>query len=181
MVTDQLWFVSRQRRRGMSVSALRQLLPLWRFMKRSVKNKLVSLNELEEVAANTLTSEEAMYAAPGVVQQSVPCPRCKKRQYSGLKFEMKDGSVRSVGSGDDVSIGFVLAIRDSETSKLCDTTTMRIAFTRTDEGHNETSIILGLKPGENLPGHSPTRIVELNDEHEAKRGGGLKQIEEGDR
>src|SRR4051794_39180615 len=52
IVGDLLAWVARSRRRGLSVEAIKELLPLWRLMKKSVREKTIDVAQLELVARN---------------------------------------------------------------------------------------------------------------------------------
>ena len=75
LVVDQLNFVSRFRQRGMSVQGVKELLPLWRYMQRATRKHEVSLAEFERVARMSITTPEAWFAVPGVLQETLPCPQ----------------------------------------------------------------------------------------------------------
>jgi len=144
LVVDQLNFVSRFRQRGMSVQGVKELLPLWRYMQRATRKHEVSLAEFERVARMSITTPEAWFAVPGVLQETLPCPQCSHERLNGISFLMKDGSREVVGAEGTVSVGFIMGRLDEETGKATPWLPMRLAIPRDDEGFNATSVVLGI-------------------------------------
>jgi len=151
LVLEQLWFVKRYRSRGLSVKAVKELLPLWRYMKRAVRGHEISLDEFQYIARENVTQTEAWYAVPSVLQETLPCRTCDKENWRELRFRMKGGDVLPAAGNDTVTLGFVMASQDDETGKVKIVSRTRIAIARDDEGHNDSSIILGIPNGLELP------------------------------
>lgn len=159
LVQEQLNFVKRYRKRGLSVQSVKELLPLWRYMKRAIRDHEVSLSEFEYIARENVTQPEAWYAVPSVLQEALPCPKCKKEEWQDLKFRLKNGDELPAVGDDTVTIGFVMAKQDDD-GGVCTVSRMRLAVPRDDEGHNDTSIVLGVPNGIELPDelHQPEEV-----------------------
>src|ERR1700730_15161278 len=67
VVVDLMHWLLFMRNLGVSIDALRELLPVWKFLKRSLKGKSVDLAELELVARQHVSSPGALSAAPAAV------------------------------------------------------------------------------------------------------------------
>ncbi|HVX21411.1 MAG TPA: hypothetical protein VHB02_08685 [Acidimicrobiales bacterium] len=160
LVVRQLVFVSRFRKRGLSVQAIRELLPLWKYMQRALRDRELSLEEFQYVARESITVPEAWYAAPAVLQECLPCPFCLAEDYADLTIRLKDNTVCKVG--DQISIGFAMVGEDPETHKPEFKARTRIAVPQPDEGFNSSSIILGVPNGAELPSEPPHRPVAIS-------------------
>ena len=147
ITVDLLIFVTHFRHRGLSVNAIRELLPLWRYLRRAIREHEISLREFEYIARQTITLPEAWFAVPSVLMDVLPCPNCKRDQLIKIKFRLKDGSLQSVDGDDPVSIGFVMAQLDEKSGTAEPHYRMRIAIPRKDEGYNPSSIVLGIPNG----------------------------------
>jgi DNA-binding transcriptional MerR regulator len=143
IVVDLLTFISRSRSRGLSVQAIRELLPVWRYLRRAVRTREVSLAELEYIARQSVTLTEAVFAVPSMLQEALPCPFCQRDELDGIKFIAKDGRPLDA----PVTVGFVIAQTDEDTGRTVRRAVLRIAIPLGDEGDNPTSLILGIPNG----------------------------------
>lgn len=156
MVQEQLRFVIRWRDRGLSVSALRELLPVWRYMVRAVRQHEVDIALLESVAVDSVETEEALYALPAVILQTLPCPNCEGESLSEIKFRMKDGVVMSRGADDNISIGFVNIGIKGDFHPFA-----RVSIPHANEINDPSSIVLTLAPKKDgVP--TPQDMISLN-------------------
>jgi hypothetical protein len=165
----QLWFVLRCRDRGISVAAVRELIPVWRYLLRAVRDREVVIGELERVASEHLTMSEAVYALPNVVSSQLPCARCSPDELSAIKFRMKDGTVVSRGNGDKVTIGFANTATDCD---LKDFT--RLAIPDVDEENDPSTVVLHVPPlelqaVENMEEPSPRQLQPGSDNSQDPR------------
>jgi DNA-binding transcriptional MerR regulator len=147
---DQLDFVIRFRRRGISVNAIKELLPLWRYLFRTRRTQEISISEFEFLARQSITLPEAWWAVPGMLMDALPCPNCQQDKFAQIKVILKDGGVQSVNGDDPVSIGFVMATLDPDTNTATPHHPIRFALPRPDEGYNSSSVILGVPNGVQL-------------------------------
>lgn len=147
IAVDQLEFVIRFRRRGMSVNAIKELLPLWRYLFRARITHEISISEFEFLARQSIALPEAWWAVPGMLMDALPCPNCQQDKFAQMKFILKDGSVQSVNGDDPVSIGFVVATLDADTNTATPHHPIRYALPKPDEGYNTSSVILGVPNG----------------------------------
>lgn len=73
VVEDLILWIYAARKAGTSVAAIKELLPVWKFLKRSAKSKELNLAELELVAHRCLESWEAILGLPMLVLFALPC------------------------------------------------------------------------------------------------------------
>jgi hypothetical protein len=139
----QLWFVLKSRERGLSVAAVRELIPVWRYLLRAVRNREMVVGELERIASEHLTMTEAVYALPSVVSSALPCPHCRAEELSAIKFIMKDGTVASRDNGDKVTIGFANTATDCDVKDFT-----RLAIPDADEENDPSTVVLHVPPQE---------------------------------
>jgi len=150
IVVDLVLFITRFRRRGLSVTAIKELLPTWRYLRRALRENEVSLAEFEYIARQTITLQEAWFTVPAVLMDVLPCPNCDRRALAGVRFRLKDGSVRPVDGPSPVSIGFVMAQLDEKSGTAVPHHPLRLAIPRPDEGYNTSSVVLGVANGIDL-------------------------------
>jgi DNA-binding transcriptional MerR regulator len=153
IVVDLVLFITRFRRRGLSVTAIKELLPTWRYLRRALREHEISLAEFEYIARQTITLQEAWFAVPSLLMDALPCPNCGAGQLDEVRFRLKDGSVQPVDGDDAVSVGFVMAQLDDESGTAKAHYRVRLAIPRPDEGYNTSSVILGVTNG--IPLHQP--------------------------
>lgn len=141
---DQLKFVLRWRSRGTSVTAIKELLPVWRFMTSAVRRHEVDLAELEDLVQQTVHSDQALHTLPNVIQDALPCPNCKSGELSDIKFRFKDDTVRSRGANDDVS--FAVLFEETDGDGECTSMMIaRITLPRIDEAHDPSTMVIRRK------------------------------------
>jgi DNA-binding transcriptional MerR regulator len=155
VVVEQLSFVKRWRGRGLSVTAVKELLPIWRYMQRARRDREVSLSEFEYIARASITLPEAWFAAPMVLQEALPCPNCDNPPLSEMKFLMKDGERKCVTDLETVSLGFVMFTEDEETRRVGKIVSMRLALPGLNEETNPSTVILGIPNGIDVPVDHP--------------------------
>jgi DNA-binding transcriptional MerR regulator len=108
-ITEELLrFILKARGRGLSVQAIREVLPVWRFLKAACRDGRLSLLEFEYLARQHAQSEEAAWAMPAVLTDVLPCPSCSADDLERIEFIDKQGNVMDHTPG--VSIGFALAL-----------------------------------------------------------------------
>ena len=105
VVVDLMHWLLFMRNLGVSIDALRELLPVWKFLKRSLKGKSVDLAELELVARQHVSSPGALSAAPAAVSYVLNClcDCCRPK----VKLINRAGEVTTLD--EVISIGFAIA------------------------------------------------------------------------
>jgi DNA-binding transcriptional MerR regulator len=177
IVCDLLSFVLRLRRQGLPVNGIRELLPIWRFLRRAVhRDHQISLAEFELIARRTITLPEAWFAVPGVLMSALPCPVHDSADLCALTILLKDGTSQAVSDEGAVSIGFCIAIEDEETHTAKPYAQTRLAIPQKNEGFNSSSIVLGIPMGVPLEQHDEDE-QELSAETSAN--GSMERIEKG--
>ena len=140
IVKRQLGFVMDLREKGVPVSVIKELLPVWRFMLGARREGVVDIGELESTAVASVQSEAAAMLVPVVIQQELPCPGCRPDELSELKFRYKDDTMHSRGANDDVSMGVLLEEVDGDGE--CRTMYFaRLTLPRTDEENDPSTIV----------------------------------------
>lgn len=150
IVAEMAEWVIRSRQRGLSIDAIRELLPVWKHLVLSRTRGEVSLAELEYQARSKVSSVEANYAIPGLVSDVLGC-LC-----AGCKAEMVwlDKAGLALEPQGDITLGFTLAELDEITGVA-----RRVAWTQlvlpgmgeTPEADGPTTIVLGIPVGMPLP------------------------------
>jgi DNA-binding transcriptional MerR regulator len=143
IVIDLVTFISLSRIRGLSLQAIRELLPVWRYLQRAVRAKEILLGELEYVSRQHVSAPEAVFAIPSMIREMLPCPYCSGDELRDIKFLDKNGDVLAT---QPVTIGFVMAQQD-ETGRAEPVAMMRIALPLSDEADNPSTLILGVPNG----------------------------------
>jgi DNA-binding transcriptional MerR regulator len=105
VVVELMHWLLYMRNLGVSIDALRELLPVWKFLKRSLKGKSVDLAELELVARQHVSSPGALSAAPAAVSfvLNCVCACCRPT----VKLINRAGEVTTMD--EVISIGFAIA------------------------------------------------------------------------
>lgn len=144
---------------GVSIEALKELLPVWKFLVRAQRDEVLDIGELEQVARQHVTSYEASLGVPRVVSyvlMRASCPTCRGK----IRVVYKDGTERSLNDAD-ATIGFAIArTLTDDAEDTSDTATgtpqwwasARITLSIPNNYSTDpTTIILGVKPNEALP------------------------------
>jgi DNA-binding transcriptional MerR regulator len=114
IVIDVLEFVANARERGLSVEAVKELLPLWRLLRRGVRDRRIDLVEMEYVARQHVRKPEAIYSVPWVLQWLLPCPVHHADHLQEIAFTFKDGSEHNSADTDPLMLGFLIERQDEE-------------------------------------------------------------------
>lgn len=157
IVVDLLGWVLRCKAGGLSVDAIRELLPVWKYLVHARKEQRIDLGELEYIARQHVATLEGSYAIPPVVSDVLHdlCRKCR----ANVVLVFKDGAERAL-SEPSATVGFAIAQRGGEGAD--DVGAKWIARTRLtlggdvgDAANDPTTVILGLRPGEALPPEQP--------------------------
>jgi DNA-binding transcriptional MerR regulator len=157
IVVDLLEWVLRAKEGGLSVEAIRELLPVWKYLVRARKDGRIDLSELEYIARQRVTTIEGSYAVPAVLADVLYdlCRECRAK----LILVLKDGTERKAGD-KSLTVGFAIARRADEESgetkpKWVARTRISLARDSTDAADDPTTVILGLRPNEAIPPDPP--------------------------
>jgi DNA-binding transcriptional MerR regulator len=154
IVVSLLEWVVAARDAGVSIDALKELLPVWKFLIRAYNDKSLDIGELEYVARQHVTSLEGSMVVPRLVTWVMTercCPECQV----GVDIVYKDGTTKPISSVD-ATIGFAIArtpTDDEEESNV----PRWYASTRLSLGHQRkfatdpTTVLLGVKPNAEIP------------------------------
>ncbi len=165
IVVDLLKWVLRARDGGLTVEAIRELLPVWKLLTRARRDKRLDLGELEYVARQHVTTTEGSMAMPAVVSDVLrTCPDCQGCTPADIVVVMKDGVEQSLDA-IGTTLGFAIARHVEVESENGDSPEMRavwLARTRItlatgvnqDLRADPTTVILGVRPNEKLPDDS---------------------------
>jgi DNA-binding transcriptional MerR regulator len=152
VVVELLTWILRARDVGASIEALKELLPVWKFLIRARSSGELILGELEYVARQHVTSVEGSLGVVRVVADVMGhrCPRCQK----DMVIVLKNGERRPMNS-PETTVGFAIArsFEDEDGASTPDwfaATRVSLAFTDSHSS-DPTTVILGVKPNEALP------------------------------
>lgn len=160
VVVELLTWILRARAVGTSMDALKELLPVWKFLIQARSARRLDLAELEYVARQHVASIEGSLAVVQTVIDVMAdcCADCRSK----IRIITKDGADMEMNSPHS-TIGFAIARTFEDDDHI--TTLQWYASTRISlaapEGHiaDSSTVILGLKPNEALP-PDPERAVE---------------------
>ncbi|WP_019072976.1 MerR family transcriptional regulator [Streptomyces hokutonensis] len=153
VVVDLLTWVLRARDGGVPIEALKELLPVWKFLVAARNARRLDLGELEYVARQHVSSTEGSLAVARVVidVMTCVCPDCQPDMMvvdkHGREMKMDDTTL---------TIGFAVA-RMAEVGEDAEPTprwfaTTRVSLARTrPRASDPTTVVLGIKPNEALP------------------------------
>ncbi|MBF6422723.1 hypothetical protein IU436_29335 [Nocardia farcinica] len=153
------WIVA-ARDAGVSLDALKELLPVWKYLMRVHKEGVLNVAELEIVARQHVTSVEGSIGVPRVVSWVMGecCPDCRTK----VEIVYKNGD-RKVLSDPEATIGFAIARTPVEEDvDEGDSAPRWYASTRLSLGHRRdfstdpTTVILGLPLNAKLPEDEPS-------------------------
>jgi DNA-binding transcriptional MerR regulator len=158
IVVQLLAWILRAKEGGLSVEAIRELLPVWKYLVRARNDGRIDLSELEYIARQHVATIEGSYAIPAVVADVLHdsvCSKCRAK----LVLALKDGTERALND-PSTTIGFAIARRGDEESGQTEAKWVgvtRIALAGLGDGiaKDPTTVILGLRPNEAVPPDSP--------------------------
>jgi DNA-binding transcriptional MerR regulator len=154
IVVELMEWVLHAREEGASIEALRELLPVWKFLVRARIAHELNLGELEYIARQHVSSVEGSISVPRVVSDVMMrhiCPDCRGE----VTVIYKDGS-RKPMSDATATVGFAIVRTPAEGTEV-DNTPQWYASTRLSLAHprnystDPTTVILGVKPNAALP------------------------------
>jgi hypothetical protein len=151
LVVELVLWVSVARSSGLSVEAIRELIPLWKYMVRARREGRVDLMEFEYLARQHVVSLEAGFAVPWLFRWALPCPIHEPDEIASFKFFDKNGHPVSHSLRSPLSVGFVIAEQDEESGDVVRHASMRMTLPLREDGTEPTSVILGIPNGVELP------------------------------
>ncbi len=165
IVVDLLKWVLRAREGGLTVDAIRELLPVWKFLTRARRDKRLDLGELEYIARQHVRTTEGSMAMPVLVSHVLTtCPDCLGCIPANVVVVMKDGTEQNL-EDTSTTLGFAIA-RQVEIGptddKPVESRSVWLARTRItlatgankDLREDPTTVILGVGPNDPLPDDS---------------------------
>jgi DNA-binding transcriptional MerR regulator len=172
VVVELLSWILTARDRGVPIEAIKELIPVWRYLVRARRERLMSLTELEYIARQHVTSLEGIIAVPMLVGDVLMgyCPPCR----SDIKIIRKDGTEKSIDD-TETTVGFAFAHRSQnedgeESTRWVGQTHVTFAFVH-DLRNDPTTVLLGVRPNEEFPEIQPgTHWGDHLAAHEKKGG-----------
>jgi DNA-binding transcriptional MerR regulator len=156
------WISDARDDRGLSVDAVRELLPLWRLLQRGIRDQRIDLAEVQLVARQHVRKREAAYSVPWVVQWTLPCPIHEVNEMRELTFVFKDGSEHTMEDIDPLGLGFVIQREDEDAECAKPVAWMRIDLTPVDSADPSVVVL-------SLPQNGPT-LDDKSDSDEVSQG-----------
>ncbi|MFD0278540.1 hypothetical protein ACFVHB_32160 [Kitasatospora sp. NPDC127111] len=152
IVVELVTWILRARDGGAPIEALKELLPVWKFLVRARIARELALSELEYVARQHVTSLEGSLAVARVVTDVMACycPKCQ----GDMVIVAKNGDRMRMGDPKS-TVGFAVArmLDDEDTGpnpRWYASTRVSLAATY-GYSSDPTTVILGLKPNDALP------------------------------
>jgi DNA-binding transcriptional MerR regulator len=110
IVCELLRWIVRSRGHGLSIEAIKELVPLWQLLACGRRNGCIDLAEVEYIARERVTLPEANRAVPLLVTDMVNdlCGLCRQKTL----WVLKDGNTVVSTDHDPLTLGFVLAELD---------------------------------------------------------------------
>ncbi|WP_207007732.1 hypothetical protein [Nocardioides aromaticivorans] len=153
VVEELLAFILWARDGGVPIESMKELLPVWKLLVRSRREKTLDVQELEYVARQRLATMEAVMAVPEMVAFVFSRYVCKKCSDS-FEIVYKDGEVRSL-QDPSATVGFAIArqVAEAEDEPAAPRwiASTRISLGGAGDYQGPTTVVLGLKPNEPLP------------------------------
>lgn len=149
IVTELLWWVTSAREQGLSIKAIKELIPVWRYLVDACHRKELSLTEFEFMARQHVTMPEAMFAIPMLLLATMPCPSCQGEHLAETKLIDKDNTGVLLDGAVQVTVDFVVAQRDEDgTVRRLARMPVPLSVPREDPAYR---VVLGLPVGVELP------------------------------
>ena len=152
IVVDLLTWILRARDGGLPIEALKELLPVWKFLVRARSGSELDLGELEYVARQHVTSTEALMNVARLVIDVMAgcCHKCR----NGITIVKKDGTTMRMGDATS-TVGFAVVRHfddgESEPAPRWFATARVSLATAERPSLDPTTVIIGLKPNEKPP------------------------------
>lgn len=161
IVVDLMIWVLHMRKAGVSIEALRELLPVWKMLVKSRREHLLDLSELEIVARQHVTRPEALLAIPMVVSRvmiEACCPNCSPDSEPIVLVD-KERYSRPI-TDPEATIGFAIARPLSDEDSDLDSSAAQQWRARTritlaapkSPNDDPTTVRVGRKLNEPMPG-----------------------------
>lgn len=114
IVRELVLWICHERRRGLPIEGIRELIPLWQLLMRGRRERCLDLAEIEYVARETVISLEANYAIPYLFTDVVSglCSDCLGQ----IEWYLKDGALHD-GDVEQLRLTFVLGELDANTGR----------------------------------------------------------------
>lgn len=150
IVVDLVLAIHRGQRTGLSIKAIKELIPLWKHLARVRREGRVDLVEFERVARRHVTSLEALYAVPWVFKSALPSPTLEADELAELEFVYKnDPRPRHHGPDTPVEVEFLIAEQDPETAEVRRRTSLLMRFPVAED--DRSPVVLGVPNGVQFP------------------------------
>lgn len=152
IIVELLSWILTARDRGVPIDAIKELIPVWKYLVGARRDRRLNLVELEYIGRQHVTSLEGIIAVPMLVGDVLMgyCPPCR----GDIKVVRKDGVEKSI---DDVetTVGFAFAQRfedesGKETSRWAGQTHLTFAYVQ-NLREDPTTVLLGIRPNDPLP------------------------------
>lgn len=170
VILDLVYWIEQSRRRGLSIEAIKQLVPLWRFVRAGLKRREIDLGEFEAQAQEVVSLEEAAFAVPSLFVACLPCPIHDMDGQEALletKFVLKDGTRAKHSAKEPMTLGFTITDAQDNHCRLAST---RIAIPLADEhdAPSTVSLTVSLPNDERATGSTDSNGASLRNQR--KRG-----------
>jgi DNA-binding transcriptional MerR regulator len=165
IVVELMIWLLYMRRGGVSIEALRELLPVWKFLIKARSSMSLDLTELEYIARQHVSSDDALSAVPIVVSTVLRgsiCDCCRGE----MTLIDRDGNKSLIN--ESTTVGFMIAspTHTEDSDEPVDTwmarTRISLATLPRPQSGDPNTVRLGRKPNAALP---PDEPVAAHDPH----------------
>jgi DNA-binding transcriptional MerR regulator len=171
-VVNLLSWILRSREMGIPVEAIKELIPLWKYLTRCRNDGILDLAEFEYIARQKLSTFDSVLAIPELVTYVLfngLCLDCRTKL--DIKLLAKDGKSHPINSAE-TTIGFAAVKRSqddlgNEKSDWFGYRRITLASPPADYAEDPTTIVLGISPTEPLPPSPNQAGHELSHNHSA--------------
>jgi hypothetical protein len=162
VVGELLSWVVRSRDWGLSIEAIRELIPLWRLLMQGRRSGCIDLAEFEYVARANVTLAEANRAVPFLISDLITslCDDCRRK----ISWLLKDGTMFDASGTEPMTLSFILAELDPNTGdgREIAWTQLQLPGIGSPNADDPTTIVLGVPNGVCLRPHQQTTIGALS-------------------
>lgn len=146
IVANLLAWISRARDRGLSIDAIRELVPVWRVLHQMWRSKRLDLAEFEFVARESARSPESVHYLPSLLPDTGPCIECLR----DVTLVLKDGrEIPLAEQPEAATIGFLFAEMDEggQGAEYRGFSRMAFPIDAKDPRKDPTTVIVGIPHG----------------------------------
>jgi DNA-binding transcriptional MerR regulator len=158
IVRELLAWVVRSREWGLSIEAIKEMIPLWRLLMQARRSGCIDLVEFEYVARSNVTLAEANRAVPLLISDLINslCDDCRSK----ISWLLKDGTTFAASGTEPMTLSFILAELDPDSGdgREIAWTQLQLPGIGGPDVDDPTTIVLGIPVGVCLRPHDQAGV-----------------------